>query len=124
MRIGRGILWTMSSKRGNPTSFRGLGSADVGDRYPTFQVALQDLDDALSMLFLFSNLPTLQRIDAEIIRNCERLCAEFQHYVIQSNSLRKCFLSIKGIYYQAEIEGETITWIVPYKFSQHVSPFS
>jgi Pescadillo N-terminus len=72
------------------------------------------------MLFLFSNLPTIHRIDAATIRNCERLCAEFQHYVIRSKSLRKCFLSIKGIYYQAEIEGEKITWIVPYKFSQHV----
>jgi len=92
------------------------------DRYPSFQTALGDLDDALSMLFLFSNLPTIHRIDAATIRNCERLCAEFQHYVIRSKSLRKCFLSIKGIYYQAEIEGEKITWIVPYKFSQHVFP--
>src|SRR5271170_7896731 len=91
------------------------------NRYPTFPAALKDVDDALSMLFLFSNLPTLHRIDAEITRNCERLCAEFQHYVIQSKSLRKCFLSIKGIYYQAEIQGEKVTWIVPYKFSQHVT---
>jgi len=75
------------------------------------------------MLFLFSNLPTINNINAEIIRNCERLSAEFQHYVIRSKSLRKCFLSIKGIYYQAEIEGEKITWLVPYKFSQHVLPF-
>jgi len=84
---------------------------------------LADLDDALSMLFLFSNLPSIHKIDAATIRNCERLCAEFQHYIIRSNSLRKCFLSIKGIYYQAEIMGEKITWIVPYKFSQHVPPF-
>jgi pescadillo len=65
-------------------------------------------------------MPTIHRIDAPKIANCERLCAEFQHYVIRSKSLRKCFLSVKGIYYQAEIEGEQITWIVPYKFSQHV----
>lgn len=89
-------------------------------RYPTFQTALQDLDDALSTLFLFSNLPTIHSIDAATIRNCERLTAEFQHYIIRSKSLRKCFLSIKGIYYQAEIAGEKITWVVPYKFSQYV----
>ena len=72
------------------------------------------------MLFLFSNLPALHKIDSATIRNCERLCAEFQHYIIRSKSLKKCFLSIKGIYYQAEIMGEKVTWIVPYKFSQHV----
>ncbi|CAL8335259.1 unnamed protein product [Gadus morhua 'NCC'] len=27
------------------------------------------------------------------------------------------FLSIKGIYYQAEVLGQTITWLVPYQFS-------
>ena len=26
----------------------------------------------------------------------------------------------QGIYYQAEIHGQTVTWIVPYKFNQHV----
>jgi len=74
------------------------------------------------MLFLFSNLPSIHKIDAPTIRNCERLCAEFQHFIIRSQSLKKCFLSIKGIYYQAEIMGEKVTWIVPYKFSQHVTP--
>ncbi len=39
-----------------------------------------------------------------------------------SRSLRKTFLSIKGIYYQAQIQGQTITWLVPYRFSNYVSP--
>ena len=39
-------------------------------------------------------------------------------YVIKSKSLRKTFISIKGIYYQAEVMGEKITWLVPHKFSQ------
>ena len=31
------------------------------------------------------------------------------------------FLSIKGIYYQIELQGQTITWIVPYVFNYTVS---
>ncbi|KAI9105988.1 Pescadillo N-terminus-domain-containing protein [Phlyctochytrium arcticum] len=92
----------------------------IRERYPTFSDALKDLDDALSMIFLFANLPTNTKIDASHIRKCQKLSSEFQHYIMYSRSLRKVFLSIKGIYYQAEINGQPITWIVPYKFSQHV----
>jgi pescadillo protein len=41
-------------------------------------------------------------------------------YVVRARALRKVFLSIKGIYYQAEIMGQTVTWVVPYKFSTEV----
>lgn len=92
----------------------------IKERFPTFIDALRDLDDALSMLFLFASMPTTDKVGATIVANCDRLCREFEHYVIRSKSLRKVFLSIKGIYYQAEIKGQDITWLVPYKFSQQV----
>lgn len=92
----------------------------IKERFPTFVDALRDLDDALSMLFLFASMPTTDKVGAVIIANCDRLCREFEHYVIRSKSLRKVFLSIKGIYYQAEIKGQDVTWLVPYKFSQQV----
>jgi len=92
----------------------------VKERYPTFIDALRDLDDALSMIFLFSTLPANDKIKYKTVENCKRLAAEFQHYVVISRSLKKTFLSIKGIYYQAEIRGQDITWIVPYQFSQQV----
>ncbi|KAI0534713.1 Pescadillo N-terminus-domain-containing protein [Xylaria digitata] len=92
----------------------------IRDRYPTFVDALRDLDDCLSMIFLFANLPSTSTVPAKMIARCERLCLEFQHYLIVSQSLRKSFLSIKGIYYQANIQGEEILWLVPYKFNQRV----
>ncbi|KAJ2028105.1 mRNA-binding ribosome synthesis protein nop7 [Coemansia sp. S610] len=92
----------------------------VIERYPAFVDALRDLDDALCMVFLFATMPTVSKVTNEIVEDCKRLSTEFMHYVIHSHCLRKVFLSIKGIYYQAEIQGQSITWIVPYQFSQNV----
>jgi pescadillo protein len=93
----------------------------IRERYPTFIDALRDLDDCLSMLFLFANLPSTSTVPAKMIARCERLCLEFEHFLITSNSLRKSFLSIKGIYYQATIQGQDILWLVPYRFNQRVT---
>ncbi|KAK3702902.1 mRNA-binding ribosome synthesis protein nop7 [Vermiconidia calcicola] len=90
----------------------------IKQRYPTFVDALRDLDDALSMLFLFANLPSTSEVPAKIIAKCQRLTLEFEHYLIRTHSLRKSFLSIKGIYYEATIQGQDILWLVPYKFVQ------
>ncbi|KAL1613014.1 mRNA-binding ribosome synthesis protein nop7 [Paraconiothyrium brasiliense] len=90
----------------------------IKERYPTFTDALRDLDDALSMLFLFANLPSSQHVPAKTIALCQKLCHEFEHYVITSHSLRRSFLSIKGIYYQATIQGQDVLWLVPYRFVQ------
>ncbi|KAI9785811.1 MAG: mRNA-binding ribosome synthesis protein nop7 [Candelina submexicana] len=93
----------------------------IKERYPTFIDALRDLDDALSMLFLFANLPSTSTVTPKTIALCQRLCLEFEHYLISTNTLRKSFLSIKGIYYQATIQGQDILWLVPYKFVQRVT---
>lgn len=93
----------------------------IKERYPSFVDALRDLDDALSLLFLFANLPATGTVPPKTIALCQRLCLEFQHYLITTNSLKKSFLSIKGIYYQATIQGQDILWLVPYKFVQRVT---
>lgn len=93
----------------------------IKERYPTFVDALRDLDDALSLLFLFANLPSTAHVPPKTIALCQRLTHEFQHYLITTNSLRKSFLSIKGIYYQATIQGQDIMWLVPYRFVQRVN---
>ncbi|KAK6349179.1 mRNA-binding ribosome synthesis protein nop7 [Orbilia blumenaviensis] len=92
----------------------------IKERYPAFTDAVRDLDDALSTVFLFANLPSNRDIPSKTIETCARLANEFQHYVIRKHALKKSFLSIKGIYYQATIQGQDVLWLVPYKFAQSV----
>ncbi|KRY79321.1 Pescadillo -like protein, partial [Trichinella pseudospiralis] len=86
----------------------------VKERYPTFMDALRDLDDALCMCFLFSRLHRSKTIPSTMPHTCRRLTVEFMHYVIHSKGLRKVFVSIKGIYFQADVMGNSVTWIVPH----------
>lgn len=88
----------------------------VKERYPTFIDALRDLDDCLTLCFLFSTFPSLAHIPRDQSLLCRRLTVEFLHAVITAKALRKVFVSIKGYYYQAEIKGQTVTWIVPHHF--------
>ncbi|EFP80691.2 uncharacterized protein PGTG_06647 [Puccinia graminis f. sp. tritici CRL 75-36-700-3] len=92
----------------------------IKERYPVFTDAIRDLDDALSLIILFANLPSTNHVSPKVIANCARLAAEWQIYVMKSRSLKHVFLSIKGIYYQAEIEGQRVTWLVPYAFTQTI----
>ncbi|CAF1276476.1 unnamed protein product [Adineta steineri] len=93
----------------------------VRERYPSFADALRDLDDCLTLIFLFANFPLLKKLYEPRLRLCRRLSVEFLHYVIASGSIKKCFISVKGYYIQVEIRGEIITWIVPHKLG-HKNP--
>ncbi|KFY72307.1 hypothetical protein V501_06590 [Pseudogymnoascus sp. VKM F-4519 (FW-2642)] len=125
--LGRGDAHNASRLERNASRPEKTGRAKytldhvIRERYPTFIDALRDLDDCLSMLFLFANLPSTDSVPAKMIARCEKLVLEFEHYLIVSHSLRKSFLSIKGIYYQATIQGQDILWLVPYKFNQRVT---
>ncbi|KAM8761535.1 pescadillo [Acanthopagrus schlegelii] len=89
----------------------------IKERYPSFIDALRDIDDALCMCFLFSTFARTGKCHVQTIQLCRRLTVEWMNYVIASRGLRKVFISIKGIYYQAEAMGQLITWLVPYQFS-------
>jgi pescadillo protein len=125
-RINLFIDWIISSKKGSLDHFRAVSSSRrvsneaASGRYPTFIDALRDIDDALCLIFLFASLPSDSRVSADLIDTCSRLSSEWLLYVMHSRSLRKVFLSIKGVYYQAEVMGEKITWLVPYMFTQSV----
>ncbi|XWS32738.1 hypothetical protein CRYUN_Cryun22dG0015300 [Craigia yunnanensis] len=92
----------------------------IRDRYPTFVDALRDLDDPITMVHLFAMLPAIDRlkIEAKRIHNCRRLCHEWQAYISRTHKLRKVFVAVKGIYYQAEVDGQKITWLAPHARQQ------
>ena len=90
----------------------------VRERYPTFVDALRDLDDALCLIHLFASLSPSKFVPAARVQACTRLAREFQAYVARTHALRATFLSIKGTYYQAELFGVSVTWIVPHSFAQ------
>ncbi|KAL3689931.1 hypothetical protein R1sor_016240 [Riccia sorocarpa] len=92
----------------------------VKERYPSFIDALRDMDDPLTMLHLFATLPAdnVQKIPVERVQTARRLSLEWQAYVTRTNSLRKIFVSVKGIYYQVDINGQKITWLTPHALSQ------
>jgi pescadillo protein len=96
----------------------------VRERFSTFDAAVRDLDDAVSMLALFQALSADQKRDipAEAVAEASRLYQEFQLYVIRAQALRKVFASIKGYYFQAEICGQPVTWLAPHQFAQELPP--
>ncbi|XP_046687521.1 LOW QUALITY PROTEIN: pescadillo homolog [Homalodisca vitripennis] len=89
----------------------------VKERYPTFIDALRDLDDCLTLCFLFAMFPSLNGVPRDQSVLCRRLTIEFMHACIAAKALRKVFVSIKGYYFQVELKGQTITWIMPHQFS-------
>lgn len=92
----------------------------IRERYPKFIDSLRDLDDCLTMVHLFAALPAIERenIQAERIHNCRGLSLEWQAYISRTHKLRKVFISVKGIYYQAEVEGQKVTWLTPHALQQ------
>lgn len=116
--LGKGELGTAKRLDENRPVYKLDGI--VKQRYPTFIDALRDLDDPLAMLFLFEGLPASNLVNPKIVKDAERLCHEWMAYVAREKLLRKVFVSIKGVYYEAVVKGEKIRWLVPFKFPQNV----
>lgn len=53
-----------------------------------------------------------------MVHTARRLALEWQAYVVRSSALRRVFVSVKGYYFQAELLGQSVTWLVPHQLSQ------
>ncbi|TNJ26567.1 Pescadillo cell cycle regulator [Giardia muris] len=91
------------------------------ERYPTFEAALSDLDDALSLVCFYAALSTgaagsaeASAVSAAMIRNCQRLAREWDAFVAGTGALVRAFVSTRGYYYQAVVRGVRITWLAPH----------
>ncbi len=92
----------------------------VRERYPAFVDALRDLADPLTLVHLFAVLPADHKhhIPPKLVLRARQLALEWQAYVVRTHALRKVFVSVKGYYYQADVQGQAITWLVPHATGQ------
>ena len=43
---------------------------------------------------------------------------EWNAYIARTSALRHVFVSVKGFYYQADVDGCSVTWLVPHQLAQ------
>ncbi|VEU40794.1 unnamed protein product [Pseudo-nitzschia multistriata] len=90
----------------------------VRERYPRFVDALSDLDDALTLTYLFAALPSTTAIKAKMGGKAKSLAAAWGAYCSTAGCITKSFISVKGVYLEATIRGTPIRWVVPHSFTQ------
>ena len=90
----------------------------VKERYPRFVDALSDIDDALTLVYLFAALPSENTIKAKVTNKAKALASAWGAYCATTFCITKSFISVKGIYMEASIRGSTVRWVVPHSFTQ------
>jgi pescadillo protein len=90
----------------------------VRERYPRFVDALSDLDDALTLTYLFAALPSTTAIKAKMGGKAKSLAAAWGAYCSTAGCITKSFISVKGVYLEATIRGTEVRWVVPHSFTQ------
>lgn len=82
--------------------------------------ALSDLDDALTLSYLFAALPSAGDIKSSVVLKAKNLVASWGAYCATTCCITKSFISVKGVYLEASIQGTTVRWIVPHSFTQYL----
>jgi pescadillo len=94
----------------------------VKERYPRFIDAVSDMDDALTLTYLYAALPAEndRNVASKYVQKAKTLVAAWGAYCTTTSSITKSFISVKGIYFEAELRNCTtpVRWIVPHAFTQ------
>lgn len=90
----------------------------IRERYPNFIDAVRDLDDCLSMIHLFSMLPSgsTNELTGKRVFKWQRLRDEFQAWCVRKKCIQKAFVSIKGTYIQISLYGTDVIFLMPHEF--------
>jgi len=96
----------------------------VKERYPRFRDALSDLDDALTLTYLFAALPSDGKIKTKVTNKAKKLATAWGAYCALTSSMSKSFISVKGVYMECILPGnvsdqQPIRWIIPHSFTQN-----
>ncbi len=72
------------------------------------------------LVVMWTFVPSLQSvgIPVSMVGSARRLSLEWQAYIARTHALRRVFVSVKGWYFQAEVSGQAITWLVPHPLAQ------
>eukprot|EP00957_Ditylum_brightwellii_P201097 15324050-Ditylum_brightwellii.AAC.1 len=68
----------------------------ICEQYTQFGDALNDLDDALNLVYLFMVLLSEKRIKMTVTQKTKHLAASWGAYCATSSSVTKSFASVKG----------------------------
>jgi len=90
----------------------------VKERYPRFGDALGDLDDALALVYLYAALPSKGRVSSKVTRKAQTLAARWGAFCATTGALTKTFVSVKGVYMEAELQAVSVRWVIPHPFTQ------
>lgn len=92
----------------------------IRERYPSFLDAVRDMDDPLNMLFLFANMPATNDVGHRVTKEALKLTNHWLAYVARERLVTKVFVLIKGTYYEANVRGQDVRWLVPFKFPANI----
>lgn len=95
----------------------------VKERYPRMRDAIADLDDALTLTYLFAALPSDGKVKTSVTNKAKQLAASWGAYCATTSSIDKSFISVKGVYMEAKIpnfQDIAVRWIIPHSFTQNL----